>query len=31
MDIIKNSDIPVMLANGDSDFPFCASFSSPKK
>jgi hypothetical protein len=31
MDIIKNSDIPVILASGDRDFPLCASFSSPKK
>lgn len=30
MDIIKKSDIPVILAKGDNDFPFCASFSIPK-
>lgn len=31
MEIIKKSDIPVILAKGDKDFPFCASFSSPKQ
>lgn len=30
MDRIKKSDIPVILAKGDNDFPFCASFSIPK-
>ena len=30
MDVIKKSDIPVMLAKGGNDFPFCASFSNPK-